>query len=242
MCGDCGCQEANKSFFPEEIVDIKEDILKKNNFFAHENYHWFEDHKVISLNLMSSPGAGKTSLLEETLKDSSLCDQSYVFIGDQQTERDADRLKKIGAGAKQINTFSSCHLNAEMIQRELQNFTHEDINFIFIENVGNLVCPSAFDLGESIKVALLSTTEGEDKPLKYPVLFHQANIILLTKIDLIPYLNWNYSFAIECIKRVNPSAKIIPLSTKSGEGMDLWISYLKSLRISQSFSSVSDIS
>ena len=152
-----------------------------------------------------------------------------TLVGDQQTDCDATRLQLAGGTVRQINTHSSCHLDASMVKKELGDFVKEQHDLLFIENVGNLVCPSAFDLGEKIKVALISTTEGEDKPIKYPVLFHLAHVILITKTDLIPHLNWDEEKCINYIRQVNPKAKIIKVSTVDNTGLNEWSDYLKGL-------------
>lgn len=225
MCGDCGCQEANKPFF-SETIHLEKNILEKNNHIAHHNHHWFHDHKVMAINMMSSPGSGKTTLLEKT---ASLLNIPFsILVGDQQTDNDATRLQLAGARVRQITTHSSCHLDASMVEKELEFVSSKD-KILFIENVGNLVCPSAFDLGENKRVALLSTTEGEDKPEKYPVLFHKADLIILTKSDLIPYLDWDENKCMESIRKVNPKAKVLKLSCKNGEGLNDWITYLNEL-------------
>jgi len=232
MCGDCGCREANAQHFPKmkiKTLHLATDILKKNNHMAQHNQHWFRDHHVSAINLMSSPGAGKTALLEKTISALSSEINFSILVGDQQTDNDATRLQLVGGKVRQITTHSSCHLDATMIDKELNDFVTPDLDLLFIENVGNLVCPAAFDLGENERVALLSTPEGEDKPIKYPVLFNKASLIILTKMDLVPYLEWDEKKCIEYIRKVNPTAKIIKLSAKTGEGMHEWINYLRKL-------------
>ncbi|MCK5071959.1 MAG: hydrogenase nickel incorporation protein HypB [Bacteriovoracaceae bacterium] len=233
MCEDCGCQEANEKHFHDSsnsrTVEIETNVLKENNHLAHHNHHWFHDNNVKVLNMMSSPGTGKTALLEKTINTLSDEKKITILVGDQQTDHDAERLLNSGGNVKQINTHSSCHLDARMISRELGGFVSGEEDILVIENIGNLVCPAAFDLGENIKVALLSTTEGEDKPVKYPVLFNKANLIIITKIDLMPHLDWSLEKTKNYIRQVNPNAKIIALSAKSGEGMNEWVDYLKGL-------------
>ncbi|MEZ4743254.1 MAG: hydrogenase nickel incorporation protein HypB [Bdellovibrionota bacterium] len=235
MCGDCGCEQANTKYFEEELnkatktLHLERNILEKNDRIAHQNYHWFEDQRMLALNIMSSPGSGKTSLLEKTLAALNTRYKISVLVGDQQSENDANRLRAFSSAVKQIITHSSCHLDADMIKRELDTYVSPNADVLFIENVGNLVCPAAFDLGESAKIALLSTTEGEDKPIKYPVLFNKASAVLLTKTDLIPYLDWNEEICIQAIRKVNPTAKIIKVSTKTGKGMADWIDYVELL-------------
>jgi hydrogenase nickel incorporation protein HypB len=235
MCEDCGCQQANKEHFHEEhsdhsrVVDIETNVLHKNNHIAHHNRHWFEDHKVKVLNLMSSPGTGKTTLLEKTLEKLGTGKKVTLLVGDQKTDHDAERLLGAGGNVKQINTYSSCHLDAQMISNELGGFVSGEEDILIVENIGNLVCPAAFDLGEDQKVALLSTTEGEDKPVKYPVLFNKADLVIITKMDLMPHLDWDLTKTQNYIKQVNPKARIICLSAKSGEGMEEWLEYIRNL-------------
>ena len=182
-----------------------------------------------AVNLISSPGSGKTALLERTMVDIGKELNCSVLVGDQQTDNDAARLLDSGAKVKQINTYSSCHLDAVMVKKELGTFVTGDEDLLIIENIGNLVCPAAFDLGEDEKIALLSTTEGEDKPIKYPVLFNRATTVVITKMDLEPYLDWSLDKTKKYIRQVNPKAKIICLSSKTCEGMDQWYEYLKGL-------------
>ncbi len=221
MCGDCGCEVANADHF-HQTLHLEVNVLEKNNHIAHHNHHYFEDHGILAVNMMSSPGSGKTALLERTAKEFKM--PFSILVGDQSTDNDATRLQLAGAKVRQITTHSSCHLDASMIEKEL-DFIKEKL--LIIENVGNLVCPSAFELGEAKKIALLSTPEGEDKPEKYPVLFHKADLILLTKWDLIPHLNWNEQRCMESIKKVNPDAKILKISSQTGEGIEAWYQYLE---------------
>ncbi len=209
------------------MVQIETDILGKNNEYAAHNRRWFSEHKILSLNLVSSPGSGKTSLLTRTIKDIKDDLKLSVIEGDQQTTNDAERIRETGVNALQINTGKGCHLDAHMIGHALETLKPEDEGVLFIENVGNLVCPAAFDLGEAHKVAILSVTEGEDKPLKYPDMFHAADIMLLNKIDLLPYLNFDVEQCIEYARRINPGIKILQLSATTGEGMDLWYQWIK---------------
>lgn len=230
MCDNCGCSNGNSGNSEGRTVEIEieMDILEKNNQIAHKNWHWFDDRKIKTFNLMSSPGTGKTLLLEKTLEHLGKKHSISIIVGDQHTANDADRLDNKGGKVKQINTTNSCHLDASMIQRELGNFITGEEDYLIIENVGNLICPAAFKLGEKIRVGLLSTTEGEDKPLKYPVLFHNVDVVVITKTDLIPHLDWELGKAREFIKRVNPKAQIIELSAKTGAGMDQWLEYILS--------------
>ncbi len=208
-------------------IKMEHAILSKNNFIAANNRKWFTEHNVRALNMISSPGSGKTLLLEKTVVAMKDRIRMSILTGDQEMDFDAQRLAKYGASVKQLNTRSSCHLEASMIHRELDQFVKNDLNLLVIENVGNLVCPAAFDLGEHEKIALLSTTEGEDKPSKYPLLFHEATVIIVTKMDLVPHLDWNQNLCEKHIRKVNRLAPIIYLSAKSGEGLNAWLSYLQ---------------
>jgi hydrogenase nickel incorporation protein HypB len=184
---------------------------------------------VVAVNLISAPGSGKTMLLERTLERLRGRIASAVIAGDQQTDNDARRLQGKGALVCQIETRSACHLDAERIGQVLPSVVTDGVRLLFIENVGNLVCPAAFDLGESFKIALLSATEGEDKPEKYPALFVQAPVVVLTKTDLAPHLDWDVRKCRECLRRVHPGVYIFELSAKTGEGMPQWIAYLEHL-------------
>lgn len=210
-------------------VAIEEDILGRNNAVAAKNRALLAARRILALNLVSSPGSGKTELLSATLK--RLLEQSgpkpLVIEGDQETANDADRIRSTGARAVQINTGKGCHLDAAMIERALEVLDPEPESILFIENVGNLVCPAEFDLGEAHKVALLSVTEGEDKPLKYPDMFRAADLVLITKVDLLPYLRFDVEKCEACARRVNPRAKIIRTSAITGEGLDTWLKWLE---------------
>lgn len=212
---------------PARMVQIEQDILSKNNRFAAENRRFFNAHGLLVLNLVSSPGSGKTTLLTETItRLQGQCDIA-VIEGDQQTARDADRIRATGVQALQINTGKGCHLDAHGVGHAVESLTLKDHSLLFIENVGNLVCPSAFDLGEAHKVVILSVTEGEDKPLKYPDMFHAADLMILNKIDLLPYLDFDPEQCIRYAKQINPRIKILSLSAKTGEGMEQWLRWLK---------------
>lgn len=182
---------------------------------------------MTAVNIISSPGSGKTALLERTLETLRGKVSCAVIVGDQQTDNDARRLTGRGAPVRQIETRSSCHLNAEQIERFLPTVAGDGATLLFVENVGNLVCPAAFDLGEACKIALLSVTEGEDKPLKYPVLFHDAPLVVITKIDLVPHLDWDRARCHAAIRAVRPDARIVEVSAKTGEGMEAWLAALQ---------------
>lgn len=212
------------------MVQVEQDILSKNNQYAAANRRYFTKHGILALNLVSSPGSGKTTLLTETI--ALLKDELAIAVieGDQQTSQDADRIRATGVKALQINTGKGCHLDAHMIGHALENLQPEQQSLLFIENVGNLVCPAAFDLGEAHKVAILSVTEGEDKPLKYPDMFHAADLMILNKTDLLPYLDFDVERCIQYAKQVNPRIKVLQLSAKTGEGMPSWLQWLKATR------------
>jgi hydrogenase nickel incorporation protein HypB len=209
------------------MVQIEQDILAKNNRYADENRCYFADRGMLALNLVSSPGSGKTTLLTETI--TRLKDQLSIAVieGDQQTARDADRIRATGVQAVQINTGKGCHLDAHRVGHALEGMKLPNHSLLFIENVGNLVCPSAFDLGEAHKVVILSTTEGEDKPIKYPDMFHAADLMILNKTDLLPYLDFDSEQCIRYAKQVNPKIKVLSLSAKTGEGMESWLKWLQ---------------
>ena len=212
------------------MLEVEIDVLDKNNQIAARNRARFAAREQLVLNLVSSPGSGKTTLLTETLmrlKDSVSC---AVIEGDQQTVNDAARIRATGTPAIQVNTGKGCHLDAQMIADAAPRLPLESNGILFIENVGNLVCPASFDLGERHKVAVLSVTEGEDKPLKYPHMFAAASVMLLNKVDLLPYLNFDVEKCLACAREVNPNIEIILISATSGEGMDTWLNWLETQR------------
>jgi hydrogenase nickel incorporation protein HypB len=209
------------------MVQIEQDILAKNNQYAEANRKHFAEHGIFALNLVSSPGSGKTALLTRTITQLKGKHPVAVIEGDQQTALDADRIRATGAPAIQINTGKGCHLDAHMVGHAAERLELADDSLLLIENVGNLVCPAAFDLGEAHKVAILSVTEGEDKPLKYPDMFAAADLMLLNKIDLLPYLNFNVPLCLEYARRINPNIQVILLSALSGEGVDEWLAWLE---------------
>ena len=209
------------------MVQIEQDILGKNNEYAAANRRWFAERGILALNLVSSPGSGKTALLTRTIDDLKGELKLSVIEGDQQTANDAERIRETGVKALQINTGKGCHLDGHMVGHALEGLKPEAESVLFIENVGNLVCPAAFDLGEAHKVAILSVTEGEDKPIKYPDMFAAADLMLLNKIDLLPYLQFDVEQCIDYARRVNPTIKVLQLSATSGEGMDSWYQWLR---------------
>lgn len=232
---ECGCGHEPNGKRPtikaqtRTIVPLESRILAHNDAEAARNRSFFEARGVVAVNIISSPGSGKTYLLERTLEAIAGRIPTAVITGDQQTDNDAQRLAGKGAAVRQIETRSSCHLSAEQVGHLLEEIVPEGTKLLFIENVGNLVCPAAFDLGESVRVALLSVTEGEDKPLKYPVLFHDAQLTVLTKLDLVPHLDISLEKIRESVRTVRPSAEILEVSAKTGQGMDGWIAYLENL-------------
>ncbi len=250
MCGVCGCGTdgitINKPHHHNEekphhhdhdhehthfhgdktVIDLERDILSKNNIEAARNRGYFEAKNIFTLNLVSSPGSGKTSILETTL--SSLKDELsfYVIEGDQQTLNDANRIDALSVPVIQVNTGKGCHLESDMIYEAVKDLKPKENSILMIENVGNLVCPSMFDLGEQKRVVIISVTEGEDKPIKYPDMFHSADICIINKIDLLPYLN----FDIEALKKyalqVNHHLQFFEVSATSGQGMEKWYEWL----------------
>ncbi|MBK9703367.1 MAG: hydrogenase nickel incorporation protein HypB [Betaproteobacteria bacterium] len=210
----------------ERIVQIERDILAKNDAFARENRALFADRGVFALNLVSSPGSGKTTLLVRTIEALRGRLATAVIEGDQQTSRDADRVRATGAPAIQINTGKGCHLDAHMVGQALRQLPLADGSLLLIENVGNLVCPAAFDLGEAHKVVILSVTEGEDKPIKYPDLFHAADLLLVNKVDLLPHLDFDVEAAVAFAHRVRPGLEVIRVSATTGEGFEAWLAWL----------------
>jgi hydrogenase nickel incorporation protein HypB len=207
-------------------VQIEQDILSRNNAYAHENRQHLAGHGIFALNLVSGPGSGKTTLLCKTI--TMLAGLPVAVIeGDQQTSMDAERIRATGAPAVQINTGKGCHLDAHMVGHAMSRLALKDDSLLMIENVGNLVCPAAFDLGEAHKVVILSVTEGEDKPIKYPDMFRAASLMLLNKIDLLPHLDFDVEAALGYARRVNPQIRVIQLSATRGEGMDEWLQFLR---------------
>ena len=210
-----------------EMLTLQTRILAKNDAFADKNRAWFRGREILALNLVSSPGSGKTTLLERTIKD--LKDELKLFVveGDQATARDGERIRAAGAAAVQINTGSGCHLEADMLGRALQHLKPGAGSIVMIENVGNLVCPALFDLGERCKVVIFSVTEGEDKPLKYPTMFGAASVMILNKIDLLPYVEFDVARAIANAKQINPDIVVLRLSGRTGEGFEAWYDWLR---------------
>jgi hydrogenase nickel incorporation protein HypB len=209
------------------LVQVERDILAKNDAIAEQNRAWLAERGIFTLNLVSSPGSGKTTLLVRTIEQLAGSLGVSVIEGDQQTSFDAERIRATGAPAIQINTGKGCHLDAAMVQTALGRLAPADESLLMIENVGNLVCPAGFDLGETHKVLVLSVTEGEDKPLKYPDMFHAASLMLLNKVDLLPHLTFDVERCLANARRVNPAIEVILVSASNGLGMDDWLAWLE---------------
>jgi hydrogenase nickel incorporation protein HypB len=220
----------NPGMSQARMIEIEENILAKNDAYAAKNRDLFKAKGILALNLVSSPGSGKTSLLVETIKSVQDKYQVTVIEGDQQTTNDADRIRETGVNAIQVNTGKGCHLDGHMVGHAIDHLVPPDGSILFIENVGNLVCPAAFDLGEAAKIAVLSVTEGEDKPLKYPDMFAASKVMILNKIDLLPHLDFDVDACIANAKRINPEIKVIQLSAKTHQGFDEWLGLLGDMR------------
>lgn len=235
MCGICGCSENNHGHDEDHhhhhhddrtIISVEKDILYKNNLLAERNRGYFDAKQIFCLNLMSSPGSGKTTFLEETISRLKDKISIYVIEGDQQTSNDANRIKVLGVPVVQINTETGCHLEAHAVYHAVKDMNPVDGSVLFIENVGNLVCPSMFDLGETKKVVIVSTTEGDDKPLKYPYIFQEAAICIINKTDLLPYLSSQIDVLRNNALKVNHNLRIFEVSATQGTGMEEWCNYL----------------
>lgn len=214
-------------FSQEHLIEIEQDILSKNDGYAEANRRWLADHRQLALNLVSSPGAGKTTLLVKTLNMLARAKPLGVIEGDQATANDADRIRETGVPAIQINTGRGCHLDAHMVGHAFSDLSLQDGGVIFIENVGNLVCPAAFDLGEAFKVVILSVTEGDDKPLKYPDMFAAADLMVLSKMDLLPHVDFDADKAVERALRINPDLHVIRVSARDGTGVQVWCDWIE---------------
>jgi len=243
MCDTCGCNitpgnehlispggKLEKTQSGNEAVSVLHNLLHENDHIAQHNREHFNAHGVVAVNLMSSPGAGKTALLEATIK--ALGDEFSLAVieGDLETENDAERIRKHGVTAIQISTGSACHLDAHMIHDALHELALDGLDIVFIENVGNLVCPASFDLGQHANIALLSVPEGDDKPAKYPVMFRTADMVMLSKADLLPILDdFSPERAETCLRKLASKAPLIRTSAKSGDGMENWLNWLREL-------------
>ena len=212
-------------------VSLEQEILRKNDRIAEQNRHWFQERGILALNLVSSPGAGKTTLLTRTINDLKSQLPISVIEGDQETVNDAEKIRQTGCQVVQINTGTGCHLEAAMVQRGYLELNPPSNSILAIENVGNLVCPALFDLGEKAKVAILSVTEGEDKPIKYPHMFRASQVMILTKIDLLPYVQFDVNRCLEYARQVNPHISIFQVSAITGAGLNDWYEWLQNQRI-----------
>jgi hydrogenase nickel incorporation protein HypB len=226
MCDSCGCGDSK--IVP---VVVHERILADNDRVAHHNRQHFEEAGVLAINLMGSPGAGKTALLEALARGPAVSLAIGAVSGDLATDRDAQRLRRAGIESEAITTGSACHLDAEMVHEALHNVSWRGLDYFFIENVGNLVCPAVYDLGQALNVVALAVTEGEDKPLKYPVMFRKADLVVLTKVDLLPHLpDLDVAALRDGLSRVMPNASMLPVSAKTGEGMAELFAWLEGRR------------
>lgn len=258
MCGTCGCGQPDPVKFrkpgespvhmhthehPHEHhhdsdhehghsreINLGLDIMHKNDLLAERNRGYFDAKQITAINMVSSPGSGKTSILERTIKEWDITGKLFVIEGDQQTVLDADRIEKAGAPVVQVNTGNGCHLDAQMISTAVKKLDVPEGALLMIENVGNLVCPALFDLGESKRVVIISVTEGEDKPLKYPNMFQSSHLCLINKSDLLPYVDFNIDKFKEYAMRINHHLEFITVSAKTGEGFGEWLEWLKASR------------
>ena len=244
MCTVCGCGQPDHDHHhehhhhhhehthapgmdPAKMIQVERDILSENDRLAAANRERLVTRGVFALNLVSSPGSGKTTLLTRTIGDLKVRHSITVIEGDQQTAMDADRIRETGVPALQVNTGKGCHLDAHMVGHAIDSLDPDENSLLFIENVGNLVCPAAFDLGEAHKVVVLSVTEGEDKPLKYPDMFHAADVMILNKIDLLPHLTFDVARCVGYARRIRPDIRVLELSATSGEGLEAWYDWIE---------------
>jgi hydrogenase nickel incorporation protein HypB len=241
VCADCGCGDESgtkltvlngnhhhhehEHVSPRRTIDVELAVLAKNDRLAAVNREWLTARGIAAVNLMSSPGSGKTTLLERTIR--GLGTRITVIEGDQETLLDAERIRATGAAVVQINTGGGCHLDADMLARGLRALDPPAGSLLFVENVGNLVCPALFDLGERARVVIISVTEGDDKPLKYPHMFAAADIVLVNKIDLLPYVDFDLDACAARARSVRPGVEILPLSARTGDGIDAWYAWLR---------------
>jgi hydrogenase nickel incorporation protein HypB len=245
MCDSCGCTQPENSVtitrpgqvgsgaadhhhsHPSRVVEVREAVLGKNDGIAVHNRDFFKERRIVALNLVSSPGSGKTTILEQTIRKLRGEIPMAVIEGDQQTMLDAERIDATGVDVVQVNTGAGCHLDADMVHQALHRMEPAENSLLFIENVGNLVCPAMFDLGEAAKVVIISVTEGEDKPLKYPAMFDAASLCLINKIDLLPHVDFDVARCREYALRVNHRLEFFEISARTGEGMPAWLAWLR---------------
>ena len=234
MCVTCGCGDIGHGGEQEtELLHVEQRLLAKNDALADHVRESLAAHRVTAVNLMSSPGAGKTSLLERTISALPPPREVCVIEGDQETSCDADRIRAAGARAVQVNTGAGCHLDAAMVHRALHDLDPPDGSLLVIENVGNLVCPALFDLGELAKVVVISVTEGDDKPLKYPHMFAAADLVVVNKTDLLPYVDFDVAALTDRARSVKPGVEVLPLSVRTGERFDGWLAWLSGLGVEE---------
>jgi hydrogenase nickel incorporation protein HypB len=249
MCADCGCGDEagprltllpghhdhphddhhdhpHEHEHPRRTIDLEQAVLAKNDGVAGRNRGWLAERRVAAVNLMSSPGSGKTTLLERTVRELSGVREVSVIEGDQETRLDAERIRAAGCRVVQLNTGAGCHLDAEGVARGLAALEPPAGSLVFVENVGNLVCPALFDLGENARAVVISVTEGDDKPVKYPRMFAAADVVVVNKTDLLPYVDFDVERCTERLHAVNPSVSVLPLSARTGEGLDAWYGWI----------------
>jgi hydrogenase nickel incorporation protein HypB len=231
MCATCGCGIAHRhdhatETITLETITLEQKVLAKNDELAQGNRVWLADNGILAVNLMSSPGAGKTTLLERTITDIATRRPVAVIEGDQETMLDAERIRRTGCPVVQVNTGAGCHLDADMMHGALAGMDLAPGSLLFVENVGNLVCPALFDLGERSKVVVISVTEGTDKPLKYPYMFAAADLVVVNKIDLLPYVDFDVEACEKYARSVNPGVRVLTLSATTGEGLSGWYEWL----------------
>jgi hydrogenase nickel incorporation protein HypB len=228
MCATCGCGATELTHEHGTTVLLEQKVLAHNDSHALRNREWLTERDIVAVNLMSSPGSGKTTLLERTIRELDGWPVSVVE-GDQETAFDADRIRATGCDVVQINTGSGCHLDADMLDTALHKLDPPSGSVVFVENVGNLVCPALFDLGERARAVIMSVTEGADKPLKYPHMFRTADVVLLNKTDLLPYLDFDVAAFVRDLGRVRPDPTVLPVSATRGDGMPAWYDWLRTL-------------
>jgi hydrogenase nickel incorporation protein HypB len=233
VCGDCGCDDGSGTSLTvlsgqhSRTITVEQAVLAKNDHLAGHNRDWLAERGITAVNLMSSPWSGKTTLLERTIRDLGGARPVAVVEGDQETLLDAERIRATGCPVIQINTGGGCHLDADMLSRGLRALDPPSGSLLFIENVGNLVCPALFDLGERARAVIISVTEGDDKPLKYPHMFAAADVVLVNKIDLLPYVDFDLDACAERARSIRPGVDMIHLSARTGDGIDAWLHWLR---------------
>uniref|UniRef100_UPI0032170B15 hydrogenase nickel incorporation protein HypB n=1 Tax=uncultured Draconibacterium sp. TaxID=1573823 RepID=UPI0032170B15 len=252
MCDTCGCGDSNnvRIYEPKSdhrhlhehemlhhhhhdehrhnrTISVEQDILSKNNLLAERNRGYFEALGIFAVNMVSSPGSGKTSIIERSIAGMEAELDFFVIEGDQQTANDSERIQKAGGKAVQVNTGNGCHLDANMVNKAVKQLELQQNSVLIIENVGNLVCPSLFDLGEQKRVVIFSVTEGDDKPEKYRTIFHTSDVCIINKTDLLPYVDFDVAKAKKVAKQLNPDMEFFEVSAKTGEGMEEWYAWLK---------------